>query len=92
MERVGVVGARAFARHLPPPFLDGEGKPQVLQLTEYVLTRFEDDDRTFSEFVAGVRSYQGYWGSYAAAREKGGFRSEEVPESFYEKGPRMGSA
>jgi len=72
LERAGVEGARAFARHLAPPFLDGSGEPQVPQLTEFVLTRFEEDDRTFTEFVVGVHSYQGYWGSYAAAREKEG--------------------
>lgn len=76
MERIGVLGAQAFARHLPAPFLDGEGKPQVPQLTEFVLTRFEDDDRTFSEFVAGVHSFQGYVGSYSAAREKEGLQAK----------------
>jgi hypothetical protein len=70
IERVGMTGARAFARHLQPPFLDNHGQPQVPQQTEFFLTRFEDDDRTFSEFVAGVHSYQGYWGSYSEAREK----------------------
>lgn len=78
LERVGVDGARAFARHLPPPFLDGEGRPQVPQLTEFVLERFEDDDRTFSEFVAGVHSYQGYWGSYSEAREKEALRAKPL--------------
>jgi hypothetical protein len=76
LERVGVVGARTLARHLPLPFLDGNGEPQVPLLTEFVFTRFEDDDRTFSEFVAGVHSYQGYWGSYSAAREKEGLRAK----------------
>lgn len=68
--KVGVVGAQAIARHLPPPFLDKEGQPQVPQLTRFVLTEFEDDERTFSEFVAGVHSYQGYKGSYSEARQK----------------------
>jgi hypothetical protein len=76
LERVGVVGARAFARHLQPPYLDGAGQPQVPQLTEFILTRFEDDDRTFSEFVAGVHSYQGYWGSFSEAREKEGLQAK----------------
>ena len=70
LERVGVVGARAIARHLPPPYLSTTGRPEVPPLTEYVLTRFEDDPRTFSEFVAGVHSFQGYRGSYSAARQK----------------------
>jgi hypothetical protein len=70
LEKVGVVGARAIARHLPPPFLGKDRKPQVPELTRFVLTKFEDDERTFSEFVAGVHSYQGYWGSYSDARQK----------------------
>jgi hypothetical protein len=76
LARVGVTGARAFARHLQAPFLDDRGQPQVPQLTEFILTRFEDDERTFSEFMAGVHSYQGYWGSYAAAREKEGLQAK----------------
>ena len=76
LERVGVVGARTFARHLQPPYLNGAGQPQVPQLTEFILTRFEDDDRTFSEFVAGVHSYQGYWGSFSEAREKEGLQAK----------------
>jgi hypothetical protein len=67
---VGVVGARAIARHLPPPYLTKTGQPEVPPLTEYVLTQFEDDQRTFSEFVAGVHSLQGYWGSFSEARQK----------------------
>jgi hypothetical protein len=70
LDKVGVIGARAIARHLPPPFLDKDGQPQVPQLTRFVLTKFEDDERTFREFVAGVHSYQGYWGSYSEARQK----------------------
>jgi hypothetical protein len=70
LEEVGVVGARAIARHLPPPYLTKTGQAEVPPLTEYVLTHFEDDPRTFSEFVAGVHSFQGYRGSYSAARQK----------------------
>lgn len=70
LERVGVVGARAIARHLEPPHVTTEGQAVVPDLTEYVLTHFEDDPRTFSEFVAGIHSFQGYRGSYSAARQK----------------------
>ena len=72
LEKVGVKGAQAIARHLQPPFLDDSGEPRVPALTEYVLTQFEDDQRTFTEFVAGIHSYQGYWGSYATARLREG--------------------
>ncbi len=70
LTKVGVVGARAIARHLVAPSVAADGRPHVDQLTRFVLTTFEDDDRTFSEFVAGVHSYQGYWGSYSEARQK----------------------
>jgi hypothetical protein len=66
----------ASARHLAPPFLDGNNQPQVPRLTEFVLEHFEEDDRTFSDFVAGVHSYKGYWGSNATAREKEGFQAK----------------
>jgi hypothetical protein len=69
--RVGVKGAQAIARHLQAPFVDNNG-PQVPPLTAFVLTEFEDDQRTFAEFVAGVHSYQAYVGSYADAREREG--------------------
>jgi hypothetical protein len=69
LQRVGVNGARAIARHLPRPFLDQSGTPKIPPLTEFVLTRFEDDDRTFREFVNGTHSFQLYRGSYASARE-----------------------
>lgn len=60
MERAGVEGVRALARHLPwPRVVDGE--PFVHPLTAYVLETFEDDDEVFSAFSRGpvVRSYRG---------------------------------
>jgi hypothetical protein len=69
LKRVGVEGARAIARHLDPPNLN-DGQPWISPLTEFVLTYFENDDRTFSEFVAGVHSFQLYVGSYSSAREQ----------------------
>jgi hypothetical protein len=35
-----------------------------------VLTQFEGDERTFSEFVADIHSFQGYRGSFSEARQK----------------------
>ena len=69
LETAGVAGARALARHLRPPTIDQEGKPVVPPLTEFVLSRFEDDEPTFRAFLAGVHSLQVYVGSYAAARQ-----------------------
>jgi len=60
LERSGVEGARALARHLPwPRIVDGE--PFVHPLTAYVLETFENDNEVFSAFSRGpvVRSYSG---------------------------------
>ena len=72
LERAGVEGARAIARHLEMPSVDKKGLAQVPPLTRFVLTRFEDDDRTFHEFLAGTHSLQTYVGSFANARAKEG--------------------
>lgn len=63
-------GARKIARHLPKPFVDSSGVPQVPELTKYVLTRFEDDDRVFNEFCAGSHSFQVYVGDFASQRQQ----------------------
>jgi hypothetical protein len=68
LEEAGVEGARRIARHLPPPFIDSEGKAVVPPLTQFVLTRFEHDDRTFHEFCAGVQS-RSYVGDMAPEKE-----------------------
>jgi len=69
LEEVGVEGARKIARHLPHPYLDAEGQPVVPELTAWVLSRFEEDDRTFKEFCAGVHSLQMYMGNIAGTHE-----------------------
>jgi len=68
LDEVGVEGARKIARHLPHPYVDA-GTGIVPPLTYWVLSRFEDDDRTFSEFCAGVHSLQTYMGDIAGAQE-----------------------
>ncbi len=70
LKKVGVQGARPLARHLVPPSLNENGQPVLNPLTEFVLREFEDDERTFREFVAGTHSLQIYAGSYAEARAK----------------------
>jgi hypothetical protein len=67
--RHGVEAAQRIARHLPRPFLDN-GSPSLHPLTEYVLREFENDDRTFNEFCAGVHSFQMYAGDIAATKER----------------------
>jgi hypothetical protein len=69
LSKAGVEGARRLARHLPVPFLDPNGQPIVPPLTEFVLTRFENDDRTFHEFCAGVGSFRSYVGPMAPQKE-----------------------
>jgi hypothetical protein len=69
LESVGVHGAQRIARHLPRPFVDSSGGVKVPQLTEFVLSRFEDDDLTFREFCAGTHSHQMYVGDIASQRE-----------------------
>jgi len=41
----------------------------VPKLTEFVLSRFEDDRLTFSEFCAGTHSFQMYVGDMGQQRE-----------------------
>jgi len=69
LEYVGVKGAQKIARHLPVPFIDATGEPKVPKLTEYILSRFEDDGTTFTEFCAGTHSFQIYRGDIARQRE-----------------------
>jgi len=69
LESVGVKGAQKIARHLPAPFINAIGEPNVPKLTEYVLSRFEEDRLTFTEFCAGTHSFQVYIGDIARQRE-----------------------
>jgi hypothetical protein len=69
LEMVGAKGAQRMARHLPKPFVDASGSPVVPMLTEFVLSRFEDDDLVFREFCAGTHSLQMYVGDIARQRE-----------------------
>jgi hypothetical protein len=68
LELVGVVGAQRIARHLPQPYVS-DSVPIVPKLTEFVLSRFEEDERTFREFCAGTHSFQLYMGDMASQKE-----------------------
>ena len=59
-----------IARHLPKPFIDAAGQPQVPKLTAYVLSQFEDDRLTFTEFCAGTHSFQLYRVDIASQRKE----------------------
>lgn len=69
LEATGVEGARRLARHLPVPELGPQGNPVVPELTEFVFTRFEDDDQTFRAFCAGAGSFREYVGEMAPQKE-----------------------
>lgn len=69
VERSGVECARRMARHLSPPAIDEDGRAIVPPFTEWLLRTFEEDDKTFREFTAGVHSWQMYRGDIAAQHE-----------------------
>ena len=69
LDSTGVEGARRIARHVPRPTVGADGEASLHPLTHYVLTEFEDDDRTFNEFVAGTHSMQIYRGDIASQHQ-----------------------
>jgi hypothetical protein len=69
LESAGAEGAQKIARHLAKPYVDASGTPVVPKLTEFVLTRFENDERVLNEFLAGSHSLQMYVGDIASQRE-----------------------
>jgi hypothetical protein len=69
LKKVGPIGAQRIARHLPAPTLDNNGNPVVPELTAWVLSTFENDERVFAEFCAGVHSFQLYRGDAVAVHE-----------------------
>ena len=70
LRATGVETARKMARHLPAPYVDAEGKPQVPPLTAFVLTEYANDDKVYREFSAGRHNLQLYFGDIAAEHEK----------------------
>jgi hypothetical protein len=62
----GLPAARALARHLPRPTLDKDHNPVVPSLTEYVLSKFEEDDGVAAAFAAGVHGMQVMVGDISA--------------------------
>jgi len=55
LDRNGVEGARILTRHLPGPFVGGDG-PGLHPTTRFVMERFGDDSGVFSSFAAGIHS------------------------------------
>ncbi len=65
VERHGTEGARAIARHLPVPSLDGEGRAVVPELLDAVLRDY-GDKQVLDGFSAGVHSGEPWWGNGSA--------------------------
>ncbi len=68
LDKYGLEGARLIARHLPSPYLKDGKEPLVPPVTETVLTRFGDDEKTLRNFLAGRHGYQVYSGDISAQK------------------------
>lgn len=62
VDKYGVDGARVIARHISSPRPLDNDKCYVPPLTEWLLSKFEDDDRVFNEFCAGRHSFETWCG------------------------------
>jgi hypothetical protein len=80
LNSVGVAGARRIAKQLALPYLDwdNDGKTVVPPLTEFVLSKFEDDEETFRKFCVGSHNLQVYIGDMATHKNK----EVEIARSF----------
>jgi len=58
----GIDGAKAIARHIPPPYVDSNGNPAVPEILDVILREF-DDDEVFNNFLAGCHSGDSWWGN-----------------------------
>ncbi len=61
----GLAAARAIARHLPAPYIDGEGNPIVPHLLDVVLREF-DDEKVLLNFQCGMHSHEAWNGDDSA--------------------------
>ncbi len=62
LRSVGVLGARQIARQLELPYLDQNGELVLPELTEFVLSEFDNDEETFQKFCIGGHNMQVYVG------------------------------
>jgi len=62
----GVDGARLIAGHLVSPTVDSGGREMLAPLTEFVLSRWGDDEEVFERFAASRHHLQLYTGDMAA--------------------------
>ena len=78
LDTEGLPAARGIARSLPGPFVDNDRGPTMPPVTEFVLSRFGDDERVFDSFRTGLHSGQLYGGNIAAQHEA----EAQLAESF----------
>lgn len=75
---VGVTGARRITKQLALPYLNENNQPVVPELTEFVLSKFEDDEETFRNFCTSSHNFQVYVGDTVAHKNK----EAEIAKSF----------
>lgn len=78
LNSVGVTGARRITKQLALPYLDDNNQPVVPELTEFVLSKFEDDEETFRNFCISSHNLQIYVGDTVAHKNK----EAEIAKSF----------
>ncbi|WP_330205520.1 hypothetical protein [Cyanobacterium sp. Dongsha4] len=78
LNSVGVTGARRISKQLALPYLDNNNQPVVPELTEFVLSKFEDDEETFRNFCISSHNLQVYLGDTVAHKNK----EAEIAKSF----------
>jgi len=69
LEKHGLDGARLLARHVPGPFMGSNG-PDLNPITRFILERHGNDDRVFSNWVAGMHTGGAFAGSIADHMER----------------------
>ncbi len=78
LNSVGVAGARRIAKQLALPYLDENDRLVVPPLTEFVLSKFENDEDTFRNFCTGSHKHQVYDGDMGSHKIK----EAEIAKSF----------
>ncbi len=69
LEKHGLEGARLLARHLPGPFVGSNG-PDLNPIAHFILERYGDDEKVFSNWIAGMYNGQVFAGSIADHTER----------------------
>ena len=75
LEKHGLDGARLLARHVPGPFMGSDG-PDLNPITRFILERYGNDDRVFSNWFAGMHTGGAFAGSIADHMERRASRAE----------------